>query len=313
MMNGVVNRIAGLLEDEPVQTSTQRSPKQRKASRANGSSSHGPRTEAGKLKSSQNSLKHGLTSQRFAPPFDVRGDDTLFRRIQRELTDEFQPKTFTARETVDALAFDLVQVARARAMAEALQRPAPVPTEDLECWQRFRVARRDLKTVKQLLARLDAGKELGCSPKAALRFARNMAESVEALHEYMHPKEEVTPPDQMDKYEREEYDQYQSRWLMLQPIKKKLLDQDYMASVARGMTHVGVGERRRLRHAMEMVRLDLQRVFNMNTDLEARMSKQQDQALLDLARSPNGLLLNRRYIARIERAIDRKMKELRRT
>jgi hypothetical protein len=312
-MNGVVNRIAGLLEDEPVHTARQRSPKQQAASRTNGSTSHGPRTEAGKLKSSQNSLKHGLTSQRFAPPSDVRGDNTLFRRIRRELVDEFQPQSFTARETVDALAFDMVQVARARGMAEALQRPEPVPTEDLENWQAFRAARRDLKTVTQLLALLDACQMLDCSPQAAVRFATRMSESVEALHEYMHPKEEVTPPEQMDKYERDEYDQYKSRWLMIRPIKKKLLDKDYMASLARGMTHVGIGERKRLRHAMEMVRLDLQRIFNAHKKLEARLLKQQDQALLDLARNPNGLLLNRRYIARIERSIERKMKELRRT
>src|SRR5688572_20867288 len=136
MAQTVCNRIAGLLDVEvrrPVPVV--RTAAQRTASRRNGTLSRGPVTDEGKARSRMSALKHGLLAKQIAPPGDAREHDRLFWKARRELEREFKPGTFSARCAIDALASDFVQAARARAMTEALQRPAPLPAEDLEKWR----------------------------------------------------------------------------------------------------------------------------------------------------------------------------------
>ena len=74
----VANRITDLLDDSP---SISRSPAQQEASRRNGALSHGPVTDHGKPRSSQNPLRHGLRSQRLFPPGDRSDYERAYRRI----------------------------------------------------------------------------------------------------------------------------------------------------------------------------------------------------------------------------------------
>jgi len=64
--------------------------RQRQASRANGSKSHGPTTPAGKLASSRNAITHGMLSTTIV----LNGESTdRFLELLTALLDEFQPQT----------------------------------------------------------------------------------------------------------------------------------------------------------------------------------------------------------------------------
>ncbi len=58
------------------------------SARINGAKSHGPKTEAGRKRSSQNALKHGLTAQTLVLPTE---DPAEFHQILSSYLDQFQP------------------------------------------------------------------------------------------------------------------------------------------------------------------------------------------------------------------------------
>jgi hypothetical protein len=58
------------------------------SARINGAKSHGPKTEAGRQRSSQNALKHGLTSQTLLLPTE---DPEEFQHLLNSYLDQFQP------------------------------------------------------------------------------------------------------------------------------------------------------------------------------------------------------------------------------
>jgi hypothetical protein len=69
--------------------------------RANAQSSTGPRTQAGKQRSSVNALAHGLTSQTAVLPSE---DPAAYQQHCRRFFDEYQPKTPTENHLVQELA-----------------------------------------------------------------------------------------------------------------------------------------------------------------------------------------------------------------
>jgi hypothetical protein len=72
------------------QTPVERTEKQRAASRANGSLSHGPVTSAGKAASSRNALRHGLTSKTLTL---ANENPEMLTSLLNDLTEEFQPES----------------------------------------------------------------------------------------------------------------------------------------------------------------------------------------------------------------------------
>ena len=58
------------------------------SARINGAKSHGPKTEAGRKRSSQNAIKHGLTSQTLVLPTE---DPEEFQELLASYVDQFQP------------------------------------------------------------------------------------------------------------------------------------------------------------------------------------------------------------------------------
>jgi hypothetical protein len=58
------------------------------SARINGAKSHGPKTEAGRRRSSQNALKHGLTAQSVVLPSE---DPAEFQLLLTSYLDQFQP------------------------------------------------------------------------------------------------------------------------------------------------------------------------------------------------------------------------------
>jgi hypothetical protein len=69
--------------------------------RANSKHSTGPRTEAGKQRSSQNALRHGLTCQSAVLPTE---DPAAYEQHCRQFRDEYQPANATETQLVQELA-----------------------------------------------------------------------------------------------------------------------------------------------------------------------------------------------------------------
>jgi hypothetical protein len=72
-----------------------------RANRANAKLSTGPRTAAGKQRSSQNALTHGLTSH---SPVLATEDPAAYQRHCRQFLDEYQPATPTESQLVQEIA-----------------------------------------------------------------------------------------------------------------------------------------------------------------------------------------------------------------
>lgn len=69
--------------------------------RANAQHSTGPRTEAGKQRSSQNALRHGLTARSAVAPHE---DQAAYQAHLRQFMDEYEPATPTETQMVQQLA-----------------------------------------------------------------------------------------------------------------------------------------------------------------------------------------------------------------
>ena len=82
-------------------TPTQPTPDRAEINRANSQHSTGPRTVAGKLRSSVNALRHGLTSQVAILPTE---DPQLYEQHLKSFTDEYNPQRATEANLVQALA-----------------------------------------------------------------------------------------------------------------------------------------------------------------------------------------------------------------
>jgi hypothetical protein len=71
------------------------------SARTNGAKSHGPKTEAGRQRSSQNALKHGLTAQNLLLPTE---DPEEFHQLLNSYLDEFHPHGPIERDLVHDMA-----------------------------------------------------------------------------------------------------------------------------------------------------------------------------------------------------------------
>jgi hypothetical protein len=87
------------------------------ANRANAQSSTGPRTEAGKAKSSLNAVKSGLTGRTVLLPAD---DATEYQRHLAAFAEEFEPVGFRESELVQSIADTWWRLRRIPALESAL-------------------------------------------------------------------------------------------------------------------------------------------------------------------------------------------------
>jgi hypothetical protein len=98
-----------------------------RANRANARLSTGPRTAAGKQRSSLNALTHGLTSR---SPVLATEDPAAYQRHCRQLLDEYQPSTPTETQLTQELADTAWRLNRIPLLEAALlDRAAHPPTE----------------------------------------------------------------------------------------------------------------------------------------------------------------------------------------
>ena len=95
--------------------------------RANAQHSTGPRTEAGKQRSSQNALRHGLTAQTAVLPTE---NQAAYQQHCRKFLDEHQPATATETQLVQELADTSWRLNRIPLLeSNLLERAAHPPTE----------------------------------------------------------------------------------------------------------------------------------------------------------------------------------------
>src|ERR1700694_979777 len=95
--------------------------------RANAQHSTGPRTEAGKQRSSLNALRHGLTAQTAVLPTE---DPAAYQRHIQQFLDEYQPATPTETQLVHDLANTAWRLNRIPLLeADLLSRAANPPPE----------------------------------------------------------------------------------------------------------------------------------------------------------------------------------------
>src|SRR5579864_7480750 len=80
--------------------------------RANAQKSTGPRTEAGKQRSSLNALRHGLTGHTIVLPSE---DQSAYQRHSQSFLDEYRPKGATETHLVQSLIDTSWQLNRAAA------------------------------------------------------------------------------------------------------------------------------------------------------------------------------------------------------
>jgi hypothetical protein len=98
-----------------------------RANQANALQSTGPRTAAGKQRSSQNALTHGLTSR---SPVLATEDPAAYQLHSRQFFDEYQPATPTETQLTQELADTAWRINRIPALEAALlDRAANPPTE----------------------------------------------------------------------------------------------------------------------------------------------------------------------------------------
>ncbi|HEY7211078.1 MAG TPA: hypothetical protein VH477_12450 [Bryobacteraceae bacterium] len=88
--------------------------------------STGPKTEAGKRRSSQNAFRHGLYSKQILLPHE---DPEEFERLQAGLIEEHQPSTLTERLLVEEMAQNYWRIQRYRQLQDAGFEP-----DNLETW-----------------------------------------------------------------------------------------------------------------------------------------------------------------------------------
>jgi hypothetical protein len=100
------------------------------ANRANSQHSTGPRTDAGKQRSSQNALRHGLTA---ASPVLPSEDRAAYENHRRQFFDEYKPATPTESQLVQELADTSWRLNRIPLLeADVLARAANPPDAELD-------------------------------------------------------------------------------------------------------------------------------------------------------------------------------------
>ena len=121
--------------------------------RANSQQSTGPRTEAGKHRSSQNALRHGLTAQSVAIPAE---EEAQYQQLCAKFFEEYKPATATEAALVQQLADTSWRLNRVPQLEDAvLLNTSLAPQDAIDQISRLglyssRLSRQFLNTVKQL-------------------------------------------------------------------------------------------------------------------------------------------------------------------
>jgi hypothetical protein len=285
-----INRIIGLMDEAPA------APAAREKTPA-----------SGKAGATARSSKRGSVERLISLSNDVRKQDKLFRQIRRELMDEFRPETFTARMTVESVASDLIQVARLRQMAEALQQPRAVDERAAEKLRRLSESRRKSRATARVLAAWDAETNPELPPATAARLSDDVVSEVRFLRGC---GEDKTPEAELEGFEREVYPRLKPMWATVRSTAKRLEDRTRVLAVFTGRTRPGGAEQRALRTVLAELERKYRIFIGDHVGAEKRALEQQRAELVMLARAPDLLLKLQRQVIAMERSIESKLKKL---
>ena len=169
-------------------------------SRANGAKSRGPVTPRGKLKSSRNSLKHGLLATAVLLPGESRD---RFLKLCTDLTTEYGPKSPTEWILLERIVHAQWRLVRLRnyervAMIQEASAVAQVPEVITEAGVWFEPCARDTVAFHALHGRIRSGSVLQISE---LRYERQFALAVAQFKNHRERFESANPSPKKDPIE----------------------------------------------------------------------------------------------------------------
>jgi len=156
------------------------------ANRANSKHSTGPKTEAGKAKSAENSYKHGFFAVRLYPTKELReGDLDQYNAILGGLHSHYAPSGYLEHFWLEKMATELLRTARALGHGQkVLACSAPFETRSIDRLLRYEsTLGRNLAIAKKMLEELQTE-----------RKEHESAESIEPDGGDAATTQEATPP-----------------------------------------------------------------------------------------------------------------------
>jgi len=162
-----------------------------KINRENAKHSTGPRTAAGKRRSSQNALRHGLAAQSVVVPAE---DEAQYQQLCGKFFDEYKPATATE-----------------ATMVQLLADTALAPQETIDQISRLglyssRLSRQFLNTAKQLREIQDDRKQ---------QERRQLRQAAELLVQHEHQEKPWDPADDGFVFSRSQVEQFATREMRL--------------------------------------------------------------------------------------------------
>jgi len=181
----------------------------REINRANSQHSTGPRTTAGKQRSSQNARTHGLTAQSVAVPSD---DEAAYQQLCQKFFEEYKPATATEATMVQLLADTSWRLNRIPQLEDAvLADTAQTPQAAIDQIAKLglyssRLSRQFQNTVKQL-------REIQGDRKQQERH--QLRKAAELLVQHEHQEKPWDPADDGFVFSRSQVEQFATREMRL--------------------------------------------------------------------------------------------------
>jgi hypothetical protein len=228
------------------------------------------------------------------------------------LVEEFKPGTFTETLAVTSLARDFVQLGRATQMIETLQRPGAIRPEDSAKWLQVKEAQQNLRLMERVLAH--DGNDMPIVTKLqAERLADRIAGVIEGFRADNAQAVEEGEPQEPDLYPEEVEQLRHSREMMalIGKAEKRLTGQTHMTAVFCGREKPARGDWRLVRTLLEESKKGLQFYLTGQTSFIRQMERVRNDPIEKFAKEPEHLILLTRYLTKIERGIERKIRQLR--
>ena len=177
--------------------------------RAHAQHSTGPRTEAGKHRSSLNALTHGLTAKSVVVPTEA---EAQYQQLCHKFFDEYKPATATEATLVQLLADTSWRLNRILQLEDAvLTDPTLAPQDAIEQISRLglyssRLSRQFQNTVKQLREIQDDRRQ---------RERREFRKAADLLVQHEHQGKQWDPADDGFVFSRSQVEQFATREMRL--------------------------------------------------------------------------------------------------
>ena len=259
--------------------------------------------------------------------------------------EQFQPDGFSGIAAIDSLAMDYIYLARASQIVEQLHRPQGISPEDDAKWRNIENQRRDTKLLDRMVKQARRNDWPVCTREEAERIAPRIAEFVSSVQSdlakaNMDEEAENQPPVLPPEFERfrreqakaaakipdnffkqspadielEEADEreFQELAKLIGPAAQRLRDLTYVTGVLSGERKPRSGDQMRLCRLSDRIRSVLKQRESEQQDFQRKIENLRVAAQIAIAQAPQQLIILHRYLSRIERNIERKLRHLER-